>query len=341
MRQKTKKRTLKWLVILPLALLAVAMGIHFGPRYIYIFFGDMALSEVPTTVGADEKQRIRQAAGALKARVAWSSSRSGNHEIYMLSLPGLQMYRLTDNQYVDYYPRFSPDGKRLVFARSQKPWVSERDRLPWDAYILDLASGKESLAAKNANYPQWVGAGRISFMRGSQVVIKELGGGERVIFDASRPPVSGRPLTPELSPDHRLLAFTARGGMEATLVYNPATKALQRMAGGCEITWFPDSRSVLWVENGGHGGNRILASALHPVKPRVFMDLPGSHSHEYFPRLSTDGKWLVWGATASGHEHDIADYEIFLWRVGRPWQEVVRLTYNQANDRWPDIFIEK
>ena len=25
------------------------------------------------------------------------------------------------------------------------------------------------------------------------------------------------------------------------------------------------------------------------------MDLPPDFSHEYFPKISNDGKWLVWG----------------------------------------------
>ncbi|HEX3593669.1 MAG TPA: hypothetical protein VHU80_01170, partial [Polyangiaceae bacterium] len=57
------------------------------------------------------------------------------------------------------------------------------------------------------------------------------------------------------------------------------------------------------------------------------------------PELSRDGKWLVWGATQRGHDHDIADYEIYLWEVGEPAESAVRLTYHSANDRWPDIFL--
>ena len=69
------------------------------------------------------------------------------------------------------------------------------------------------------------------------------------------------------------------------------------------------------------------------------MDLPGRRSHEYFPQLSSDGKWLVWGVTQRGHDHDTADYEIYLWEVGTPREKAVRLTRNSGNDRWPDIFI--
>ena len=69
------------------------------------------------------------------------------------------------------------------------------------------------------------------------------------------------------------------------------------------------------------------------------MDLPGEYSHEYFPRLSRDGRYLVWAASREGHEHDIADYEIFLWRMGDPPKDALRLTHSPANDRWPDIYL--
>jgi uncharacterized membrane protein YbhN (UPF0104 family) len=337
-----KRRTLRWLILAGAALLAGALGLHFGPRLFYAHFGGLVLEAVAGGLDQGQKQLIRQRTAGLKAKVVWSSSRSGSHELYLLTLPGLKLYRLTNNDRVDYYGRFSPDGKKIVFARSHKPWVSERNEIPWDAYILDLDSRRERLAANNANYPQWAGPGKISFMRGSKVMLKDLATGrETLLYDAAQPPVRGVPQTPELSPDGGILAFTARGKQRGTMLYDLSKRELRRVAGGCEITWFPDGKSVLWVANGGRGGNRILASALDPVKPRVFMDLPGAYSHEYFPRLSPDGRWLVWGAAAEGHEHDIADYEIFLWRVGAPWESAVRLSQNKANDRWPDIFIEK
>jgi hypothetical protein len=72
---------------------------------------------------------------------------------------------------------------------------------------------------------------------------------------------------------------------------------------------------------------------------RVLMDLPGARSHEYFPKLSNDGGWLVWAASAEGHEHDRADYEIFLWRVGTPWGQAIQLTQHPGNDQWPDLWM--
>jgi Tol biopolymer transport system component len=340
-KRPSPRRWLRWVLLAGVAMVAAAALVHFSPRYIYSYFGDLVLKEVPGGLSEDRKKRIRQGTGDLEARVVWSSSRTGSHELYLLTLPELELYRLTDNKYVDYYSRFSPDGSRIVFARSQKPWVSERNHKPWDTYILDLASNQETLVAKNANYPQWDGPGAITFTRNSKVVRKELSSGrEQVLVDAAREPLNGYPQTPELSPDGRHLAFTNRGGLRSNIVYDRKLDKLRQFSPGCELTWFPDGDSVLWVEGGGNGGNRILRSPLKPKKPETFMDLPGSHSHEYFPRLSDDGRWLVWAASAGGHEHDIADYEIFLWQVGRPWEEAVRLTMSEANDRWPDIHLK-
>jgi hypothetical protein len=48
---------------------------------------------------------------------------------------------------------------------------------------------------------------------------------------------------------------------------------------------------------------------------------------------------MVWAATQRGHDHDTADYEIYIWEVGTSPEGAARLTFNSANDRWPDIFI--
>jgi hypothetical protein len=71
------------------------------------------------------------------------------------------------------------------------------------------------------------------------------------------------------------------------------------------------------------------------------MDLPGRRSHEYFPRLSPYGKWLVWGATDKGHDHDLFDYELYIWKIGEPVETATRITYHSGNDRWPDIWFGK
>jgi Tol biopolymer transport system component len=315
----------------------------FGLRLVYRQWGYLFLKAVPTEWPAGAPEQIRSQIGDLTGKIVWSSSRTGTHQLFMLSLPDLRLYQLTDHPHIGYYPRISPEGQRLVFARSQRPWVSERDQAPWDIYLLPLNSGQERLAARNGNFPQWLPDGEhILFLRQNAVVIMDLNNGrEKVIFDGGRPPWEGEPSTPELCPwDPTRLIVTLRGKTAGVFILDLKDGAATRVSGtGCEGTWRPGSREGVWVENGGRGGTHLLASPADRIARRIFMDLPGTFSHEYFPRFSADGRWLVWGASAGDHEHDIADYEIFLWQVGQPWEKAVRLTYNTANDRWPDIHL--
>ena len=152
---------------------------------------------------------------------------------------------------------------------------------------------------------------------------------------------------PELSSDGKYLAITLRGSKRETGIWNLAKKTWTQTGLGCQVNWTPDHEAIYWVHPTGNGGSRVLKMPIENGKPPKdadedkleFMDMPGRRSHEYFPQLSRDGKWLVWGITQRGHDHDTADYEIYLWEVGTPPEKAVRLTYNSANDRWPDIFI--
>jgi Tol biopolymer transport system component len=336
------RRYANYLFILSVILSIALLSVKFGPRYFYRYFGYLWLDKFDSRLTAPQISTIQKGIQGLKAKIVWSSSRTGNHEIFLLTLPDLQMYQITRNNHADFFPRFSPDGEKFVFSRSQRPWVSQRDLDSWDLVLFTLAGNKETILARSAYNPQWITNSRISFVRNRKVMVLDLGTGrEEMVLDGNQDPVSGEISTPEfLRQDPNLLAFTGRGKMDGVFIMDRARKTFLKIGQGCQITWMPNGQEVIWVDNGGNGGNQILKSSLTPGQQKVFMDLPGQYSHEYFPRLSPDGKWLVWGASAGGHEHDIADYEIFLWKVGTPFSQAIRLTYNAANDNWPDIFLQ-
>ena len=253
-----------WLALV-LALAAVLVGaLHFGPRLFYARLGFLILGPKDGGLSPAQKQKLRSRLGGLEARIAWSSSRGGNHELYLLDTSDMSLTQLTRSPEVDYFPRFSPDGRSLVFARSQREWASERDLDAYDAWVLDLASGRESLAARGANFPQWVDGGRISFLRGTQVVVKDLAAGrEQIVFDGQDPPIRGRIATPELCPaDPGKLALTAFGRVRGVAVVELGTKRLSPLGPGCEASWFPDGKRLLWVGNQGAG--RVPPGGLAP-----------------------------------------------------------------------------
>ncbi len=62
--------------------------------------------------------------------------------------------------------------------------------------------------------------------------------------------------------------------------------------------------------------------------------------HDYFPRVSTDSKWLTYGASTGCHPWFECDYEIFVYELGStPDTHSVRLTASPANDNYPHLYV--
>jgi Tol biopolymer transport system component len=265
-----------------------------------------------------------------------------------MELPGGRIERLTSNSHAETYPRISPDGRQVVFARSQPPWVSQRNPIPWDAWAVDLASGAERLVARGANAPFWSDdGGTVYFQRnGGEFVSHDLAtGGERVLFRAGAAPVpAGTNLeTPDYDASTGRLVATLRGaGAPRITALMTAAGKLEQLGGGgdCQVAWSRGRRGLFFVGHGGRQQN-ALYTLVPGERPKLWLDLPGALSHEYFPRQSPDGRFLVFAASAGGreHEHDAGDYELFLWRIGDPAESAVRLTWHTGNDSWPDIFL--
>ena len=309
-----------------------------------------------------EKAALDAIKGKVKGMIVWSSSRSNSkHDLWLMNADGTGQHQLTKGDQVDWFPRFSPDGRTILFVRSKGGWESEGDANindKWDVWNVSPAGGDEKLVAADACWGTWrPGGDSIVFARGPKVFIKCLAdGNEKELFDAEKSVKKGvMAQQPSLSPDGRLLAITLRGTKRDCGIWNLAKNEWYTTDGGCEITFFPSGKRVLRVNEGqGNGGTEVLAIAIDADGKPVekigsmgglndkirFMDLPGRRSHEYFPKIDPSGTWMVWGATQYGHEHDLADYEIYLWNITTDKnRDFTRLTFHTGNDRWPDIFI--
>ncbi len=107
------------------------------------------------------------------------------------------------------------------------------------------------------------------------------------------------------------------------------------------MTWAPDNFILHLIGHGGKQQNVFYRYNRESGKSSKWLDLPGDFSHEYFPKMSDDGRYLIFGASTGGYEHDIADYEIFLWQIGTAGEDATRVTFHAGNDCWPDIYIAR
>src|SRR6185295_11031834 len=111
-----------------------------------------AISGAPPK-GADDAPPLEEAAamkevGAKAAGlIVWSSSRLGNHDLFTMKTDGSDIKQITSGDAVDWFPRFSPDGSRILFTRSKKGWVFERDANTdgkWDIFTVSPEGGNET-----------------------------------------------------------------------------------------------------------------------------------------------------------------------------------------------------
>ncbi len=103
----------------------------------------------PTGGGEDmseeETAALKAIGDKVKGKIVWSSSRLGNHDLFTSKTDGSDVKQLTKGDAVDWFPRFSPDGGTILFARSKKGWVSERDANAdgkWDIFTMPTDGGE-------------------------------------------------------------------------------------------------------------------------------------------------------------------------------------------------------
>ena len=291
-------------------------------------------------MGLHEMAAMDEAWDGRSGFVVWSSTMHGEHELVRFDWPSGDLTRLTKNPFVDSTPKISPDGTQVVFARSRKEWVSFRNLEEWDIWVLNLRTGRERRLAERGAEPGWTGDGRAAvFQRGGREVVQvDLEtGAETVLLGARERMVWTGPSVDPV--DGRRVAATVRGGQRSTSLFTVPDGPETRVDGGCQLSFVPGGGWLVLVEDDGRMKTRISRVDRKGQNLETLIDAPGFWSHEYFPRVSNDGALLVFGAAREGHEHDTADYEIFLWRIGQPWEKAARLSFHTGNDQWPDVWV--
>ena len=211
----------------------------------------------------DAQAAMRAIGEKVKGTIVWSSSRLGNHKLFTMKTDGSGTKAITQGDSVDWFPRFSPDGSKILFCRSKSGWVSERDANnsdKWDLFTVSPDGSNLAKVVDSASWGSWIGPSEIIFVRGTKVLRTKLGSGKEVeVMDSEGvSDLDGALLQqPEMSRDGKYVAITLRGSKRETGIWNIARKSWVKTGLGCQINWLPDGSGIYWVNPTGNGGSEI------------------------------------------------------------------------------------
>jgi Tol biopolymer transport system component len=206
-------------------------------------------------------------------------------EIYVMNADGSALTRLTTNEFQDWGPRWSPDGKRIVWASSLT-----QPGFDFDIYTMNAdGSGRKNLTPGPGRdfVPAWSSTGKIVFASDDDgdydlYVMDADGGGVTKLFDDPR---DDHPLS--WSPDGKRLLFRrfdASGNHTSLWVVNADGSSMKQLTTGagsfeCCGVWSPDGKQIAYASD-RNGTADIFVMDANGSNQRVLLgggawDFPG------------------------------------------------------------------
>ena len=174
-----------------------------------------------------------------------ASTQVDQEDLYVVTLPGGALRRVTNDRARDGGPRWSPDGRHIFFY-SDRSGPSELWRIDADGGGL-----KQLTTTGSLEFP-------VPSQDGARVLATDTTGQQLFIFavrDFSKPLEKLPPLidstvsylVPDTwSPDGRQISISGYGGHKSVWVYSLESRTYQRLADGDETSWLADSRRLVY-----------------------------------------------------------------------------------------------
>ena len=228
---------------------------------------------------------------AERPKIAFSSTRDGNSEIYVMDSDGRNQVRLTDDPANDLDPSWSPDGERIAF-------VSNRERGQEQIYVMDSDGGNPMRLTNDSTHqePAWSPNGdKIAYVRnrgGRQIWIMDADGGNQTQFTEV-----GQNRHPAWSPDGGRIAFRSlKNGAAGLFVMEKNGSNPKRLAPDRNITsnpaWSPDGQRIAYDESLGFWPSSIyVVESDGGGQPESLTD---NLTNKWGPTWSPDGDMIAY-----------------------------------------------
>jgi len=280
--------------------------------------------------------------------LVWESNRSGAWRIWIrdlaFSVPRALTYEGPRRQHC--CPHISPDGAWVAY-------LSLADAL--EGYGTGGSEGRLRLIRADGTGDRLLATraltlfeNRAAVWRSDRELIYIRGDGTTVLHDLETDTVKDLYADPEGKTWLINSGLThAVSGQADFSPYEASTAAIARRTslGGCQPYFSHDGRWGFWSAGTGGPIQRLdlasgqISTLLKKSDPRI----PDGLGYVYFPMVSRDGRLFAFAASAHVHDHFKADYEIFVAETDPETLELlgdaVRMTFNPATDRFPDVFL--
>jgi len=314
-----------------------------------------------TPAGAEMRASLADA-----GRIAFATNRDKNWEIYSVNADGTDIKNLTNHPGRDAYPRWSADGKKIVF------W-SDRDGPPMPGpggvpplrrgkgmlYIMDADGSNQKRVARGTHGAFSPDGKVLAFRRGSRIWLRGVEAGREVAVS----PRSWRNATmPVFSPDARHLLFIINTrhwdvvavpvDPAAGYVTHPNKHWIVSTRKGCNPEFLPPTADriihVVDLARDTESGFVTVPFVSHKKQKAIEIKLGwDAPSWNYFPDPSPDGKHLAY-SHGPGYKHPAGGERG--WEMTKNMELVVRrfsdgetiwLTKTGKVNRDPDWFDSK
>lgn len=282
-------------------------------------------------------------------KIVFTSNRDGNEEIYVMNDDGTNQMNLTNNPAFDWYPNWSPDGKKIVFG-SYRDASGENDE---DIYVMNAdGSNVERLTYGPAwsGFAAWSPDGsRIAFCSdrdgAEDIFIMNVDGsnvtrltndpepeyypcwspdGSQIVYvriDSSAEGKIGEPRGPNEG-NCEIYVINVDGTNQVNISNNPLTDGYP--------SWSPDGKRIAFNRAFYEGEEEVCNVCIMDPDGNNFMQLTHQSTiHEPsgggVPRWSPDGSRIVFQSENEQGHHDI-------YMVNADGTNRVNLTNNSADD---------